>query len=99
MIRSASRESLLVGSVLSIFVLALAPEAAAQPLGSPPDFSAGEGGWVVTSGVFAPVSGSPSPVQQDPAYHYVANANGGEQPTYRMGDINNPNSSTRPSRS
>ena len=89
MMRSALRESYLVGGVLFALASALAPLAAAQ--GAPPDFSVGEAGWVITGGEFAPVPGSPSPVRQDPAHHYVANANGGEQPTYRMGDISNPN--------
>ena len=34
--------------------------------------------------------GSPRPVTQDPRYRYVPN-NTGEQPTYRIGDISNPN--------
>jgi len=89
MMRSVLRESYLVGGVLFALASALAPLATAQ--GAPPDFSAGEAGWVITGGEFAPVAGSPSPVRQDPAHRYVANANRGEQPTYRMGDISNPN--------
>jgi len=85
MTRHALRIQLLVGSSL-----ALACGAAAQAPDHP-DFSAGEAGWVITGGEFSAVPGSPSPVRQDPAYHYVANANGGEQPTYRMGDTSNPN--------
>src|SRR5438552_2136891 len=91
MTRLASRESLLAGSVLSALMLALVAETAAQSVASPPDFSAGEVGWVITGGEFAPVEGSPSPVRQDPTYRYVANSSGGEQPTYRMGDVSNPN--------
>src|SRR6516162_2478747 len=89
MMRSVLREWYLLGGVLFALASALAPLATAQ--GAPPDFSAGEAGWVITGGGFAPVAGSPSPVRQDPAHRYVANANRGEQPTYRMGDISNPN--------
>ena len=74
MMISVLREWYLLGGVLFALASALAPLATAQ--GAPPDFSAGEAGWVITGGEFAPVAGSPSPVRQDPAYHYVANASG-----------------------
>ena len=56
---------------------------------SVPDFSSDQVGWVAV-GDLTPVSGKPSPVRQDPAHRYVPNNVGG-QPTYRMGDLSNPN--------
>ena len=44
----------------------------------------------IGGGELLPVPGSPRPVTQDPAYRFVPN-NTGEQPTYRIGDISNPN--------
>ena len=33
----------------------------------------------------------PPPIHQDPAHPYVGNNNAGKQPTYRIGDVSNPN--------
>ena len=46
MMRSVLREWYLLGGVLFALASALAPLATAQ--GAPPDFSAGEAGWVIT---------------------------------------------------
>jgi hypothetical protein len=54
-----------------------------------PDFMAGGMGWNSAGGLVA-VPGSPSPVTQDPKVKYVPNNVGG-QPTWRVGDVNNPN--------
>ena len=56
----------------------------------PPDFSASNVGWISVGGEWTPLPGSPPPVRQDPAHRYVPN-NVGEQPTFRIADINNPN--------
>jgi hypothetical protein len=66
---------------------ASAPTAMAQsPL---PDFAANDVGWV-SAGDLVAAPGSPPIVAQDPAHRYVPNNSGG-QPTYRMGDVSNPN--------
>src|SRR5579885_564663 len=65
----------------------VAPAVAQQ---SPPDFSANNAGWVAVGTEWTPLPGSPPPVTQDPAHRYVPN-NRGEQPTFRVADINNPN--------
>ena len=54
-----------------------------------PDFGSNEVGWV-SAGDLVAAPGSPPIVSQDPAHRYVPN-NTGEQPTYRMGDVSNPN--------
>jgi hypothetical protein len=54
-----------------------------------PDFGSNEVGWV-SAGEPVAAPGSPPIVSQDPAHRYVPN-NTGEQPTYRMGDVSNPN--------
>ncbi|HEY4264176.1 MAG TPA: hypothetical protein VGM72_02580 [Micropepsaceae bacterium] len=65
---------------------ALLPARAADAI---PDFMADGMGWASAGGLTA-VPGSPSPVVQDPAVKYVPNNVGG-QPTWRVGDVNNPN--------
>jgi hypothetical protein len=56
----------------------------------PPDFSAGNAGWVTIGTDWTALPGSPPPVTSDPAHPYVPN-NTGEQPTFRIADLNNPN--------
>ncbi|HEX3483999.1 MAG TPA: hypothetical protein VHT51_03000 [Micropepsaceae bacterium] len=70
---------------------ALLPARAADDTakGNIPDLMAGGMGWNSAGGLTA-VPGSPSPVVQDPNVKYVPNNVGG-QPTWRVGDINNPN--------
>jgi hypothetical protein len=55
-----------------------------------PDFAAHNAGWIAIGTEWTALPGSPPPVTQDPAHHYEPN-NTGKQPTFRMGDINNPN--------
>jgi hypothetical protein len=61
-----------------------------------PDFMQNGIGWNSAGGLM-PVAGSPSPVVQDPKVAYTGNntnrrADGGyDQPTWRVGDVNNPN--------
>ncbi len=68
---------------------ALAQANAKQEAG-PPDFSAGNAGWVTIGTDWRAVPGSPPPVTSDPAHPYVQN-NIGKQPTFRVADLNNPN--------
>jgi hypothetical protein len=81
--------TLLAGSIFTSFAMGLAAEAGAQTGGSPPDFSSNQVGWIGMGDITA-APGSPPIVSQDPAHIYVPN-NVGRQPTYRMGDISNPN--------
>ena len=85
----APRTRLLAGGLPAILMLAaLGCDVAAQA--APPDFMTGAA-WLLTSGEFKAIPGStPSPVRQDPRYRYVPN-NTSEQPTYRIGDVGNPN--------
>src|SRR5437868_6760007 len=76
----------------AVLILAAAPTAqlSAQPSAGP-DFSSNQTAWIhPPGGEFPAVPGSPVPMRQDPAHPFVGN-NTGRQPTYRMGDISNPN--------
>src|SRR5256714_2926626 len=56
-----------------------------------PDFSTGGVGWQSgNGGDYVAVPGSPTPTRNDPRYPYVPNGTG-KQPTYRIGDLSNPN--------
>ncbi len=57
---------------------------------TPPDFSADNTGWVSIGTDYVAVPGGPKPVTFDPAHRYVPNGSG-EQPTFRVADLNNPN--------
>jgi hypothetical protein len=86
-----SRATFLAGGVLtSLVCVALTAGATAQQKASPPDFSSNQAGWLTFRGEFMAVSGGPSPLRNDPAHPVVAN-NTGAQPTYRIGDLGNPN--------
>ena len=80
------RHSVTAG-LLACLMCGAAPALAQQ---GPPDFSASNVGWISVGGEWTPLPGSPSPVRQDPTHRYVPN-NVGEQPTFRIADINNPN--------
>jgi len=85
------RERFLAGGVLTGLVCAaLTAVAAAQQHASPPDFSSNRVGWIAVGGDFMPVPGGPGLMRDDPAHPYVPN-NIGAQPTYRIGDVKNPN--------
>jgi hypothetical protein len=87
MSRFPSIERLLAGSVFFVLVAA-ASGVAAQPAASPPDF---QNAWLAMGGEFKEIPGAtPTPVRQDPRYRYVPN-NTADQPTYRIGDVSNPN--------
>ena len=77
-------------------IAALAYAGATRAADSVPDFMQGGMGWASAGGM-EPVAGSPPLVAQDPKVHYTANNTGRqvdgtyEQPTWRYGDLNNPN--------
>jgi hypothetical protein len=71
-------------------VLVSAGVALAQGNAARPDFSANNAGWVSIGTDYDPVPGGPKPVTYDPAHRYVPNGSG-EQSTFRVADINNPN--------
>jgi hypothetical protein len=87
MSKFASRTRLLAGGALAALITAaLAASGAAQP--AAPDFQAA---WLAMGGEFKEIRGAtPTPTRQDPRYRYVPN-NTSEQPTYRIGDVSNPN--------
>jgi hypothetical protein len=76
-------------TLIGIACMALAAPAAAQTRAALPDFSSNSVGWV-TQGDIVAAPGSAPIVTQDPAHSYVPN-NVGRQPTYRIGDVSNPN--------
>jgi hypothetical protein len=79
---------------LVITVAYLMVPAHAQQKSAPPDFSISWGvGWASADGNgpgFSPVPGTVPPVSNDPAHPYVPNGRG-RQPTFRIGDVSNPN--------
>jgi len=95
-----TNERLLAGGLLAALLCtaaSLLPAWAADDAAKAvPDFMAGGMGWNSAGGLTA-VTGSPSPVVQDPKVKYTGNntnrrADGGyDQPTWRYADLNNPN--------
>ena len=77
-------------SSVGMVVLVSAGVALAQGNAARPDFSANNAGWVSIGTDYDPVPGGPKPVTYDPAHRYVPNGSG-EQSTFRVADINNPN--------
>jgi hypothetical protein len=67
-------------------------EAGAQSAASPPNFSSDQYGWVRVgrSQDYEPVPGTIPPIADDPAHHFVGNG-AGQQTTYRIADLSNPN--------
>src|ERR1700730_7662498 len=87
---SVKRKVLRAGAAILVIAAPPAAQLAAQP-SAPPDFSSNQTAWIhPPGGEFPAVPGSPVPMRQDPAHPFVGN-NTGRQPTYRMGDISNPN--------
>lgn len=89
------RAKLLAGSALTgVVCLTFSAEVSAQQHASPPDFSSNQVGWVTANGEFTPVPGQAGPTRNDPAHPRISNAEAartGKQPTYRIGDVTNPN--------
>ena len=88
---SAFRDRTLRGCAFTgLLCVALSGVVAAQP-SSPPDLSSNGTAWQTgNGGDYVAVPGSPSPMRQDPAHPFVGNGQG-KQPTYRIGDLSNPN--------
>jgi len=88
--RAASQ--LLLGAAFALLIAASSgSQIRAQQPAAAPDFSSNLTNWTgIGGGEWIPVAGSPRPTTQDPRYNYVPN-NTGAQPTYRIGDISNPN--------
>jgi hypothetical protein len=90
-----SRTSLVAVAALTGLVWAAAgPKLAAEPGGARPDFSSNDAAWVFDNADYVAIPGEPSPTRNDPAHHYVTNAEfraTGAQPTYRIADLSNPN--------
>ena len=90
-----SRTSLVAVAALTGLAWAVAgPKLAAEPGGARPDFSTNDAAWVFDNADFVAIPGEPSPTRNDPAHHYVTNAEfraTGAQPTYRIADLSNPN--------
>ena len=79
------------GLAFGALVLGMAAPPAAADGGAIPDFSSNGSGWQTgNGGDYGAVPGSPSPMRQDPAHPYVGNGTA-KQPTYRIGDLTNPN--------
>ena len=55
-----------------------------------PDFSPNNAGWVSIGTDYVAVPGGPQPVTFDAAHRYVPNGSG-QQPTFRVADLSNPN--------
>ncbi len=55
-----------------------------------PDFSVNNAGWVSIGTDYVAVPGGPQPVTFDAVHRYVPNGSG-EQPTFRVADLSNPN--------
>ena len=74
---------------------AAADAAAAAQSGAVPDFSSGPAGWTTpVAGDFQPVPESPAPLRSDPGHPFLNNVEARERgitPTYRIGDLTNPN--------
>jgi hypothetical protein len=82
----AAKHPFLTAGVFAVLA-SLVSDAAAQ--NAPPNFMGGAA-WL-GGGSFIEIPGStPTPVRQDPRHRYVPN-NTSEQPTYRIGDVSNPN--------
>jgi hypothetical protein len=89
MVSTGSKRVAIMGALLCAGAVVLPALAADEAAPGIPDLMAGGMGWA-SAGQLTAVPGSPSPVVQDPKVKYVPNNVGG-QPTWRVGDINNPN--------
>jgi hypothetical protein len=84
------RNRALAGRIVGALVAAWAAPAAAQQRPTPPIFSWDLNvGWI-GMGDFRPVPGRVAPLTNDPKHPFVPNGQG-RQPTYRIGDLSNPN--------
>ena len=86
-VRHALSAGLWAGFLAGFLSAGIAPALTQQ---SRPDFSANNAGWISAGGEWIALPDSPPPVKQDSAYRYVPN-NTGQQPTFRIADVSNPN--------
>ncbi len=89
MFATAGKRLLASVALAGLMCVLLAADAAAQA--SIPDFSANSSAWIAINRDFLAVPGSPPPVSNDPAHPYVQNGIPGQQATYRVADLTNPN--------
>jgi len=89
---SVSTKDLLLSAALASFCAgaALVPGVAFGQGAARPDFSANNAGWVSIGTDYVAVPGGPQPVTFDAAHRYVPNGSG-QQPTFRVADLTNPN--------
>ena len=85
----------LASSAAVLATACLVAEAAAQTAASPPDFSSNQAAWQTPNGTdYIAVPGSPPLIANDAAHPYISNGvaiRTGQQPTYRIADLTNPN--------
>jgi hypothetical protein len=84
---NALQHSVKLGLLAALVYAGTAPVLAQQ---GTPAFSGSNLGWIAVGTEWTAQPGSPPPVKQDPAHHYVPNNVGG-QPTFRIADTSNPN--------
>ena len=89
MFATAGKRLLASATFTGLLCAGFAAEAAGQA--SIPDFSSNSSAWIAINRDFLAVPGSPPPVSNDPAHPYVLNGIRGQQPTYRVADLTNPN--------
>jgi hypothetical protein len=91
--RSASRQILLAAMIGLLGTAAAIAQAQtpAKDTAARPDFSAGRAGWVTVGTEWIALPESPPIVTFDPAHPYVANNLPGQQPTFRVANLDNPN--------
>ncbi len=82
---------LLAGAVFISVLLLLIPSLSSAGITATdtPNFSLNGIGWIATDSNFLPPKSGPGPVTFDRAHPFVPN-NTGEQPTFRVADLNNP---------
>ncbi len=85
----AGKRLLASAAFTGLLCAGLAAEAAAQAI--IPDFFSNSSAWVAINRDFLAVPGSPPPISNDPAHPYVQNGIPGQQATYRVADLTNPN--------
>jgi hypothetical protein len=95
MSRFAFKARILAGGAAALATAFLMAAAAAQTPASPPDFSSNQTAWQTPNGTdYIAIPGTPPLIANDPAHPYISNGiavRTGQQPTYRIADLSNPN--------